>query len=93
MNVTDVKVRRIYHEGRMRAVVSLTFDDALVVHDIKVIDLDGRIFVAMPSRRDEDGKFRDVVHPINPETRRLVEEAVLAAYRKALDSLIPLSDS
>lgn len=87
MTITDVKVRRIYHEGRMKAIVSVTLDNVFVIHDIKVIDVDGREFIAMPSRRDEDGRFRDIVHPIQPDVRAMLEEAVLEAYRQALSTL------
>ena len=69
MKITDIKIRRLYPDGRMRAVLSVTFDNALVVHDLKVIDLPDRTFVAMPSRRDENGQFRDIVHPIHAHMR------------------------
>lgn len=83
MTITDVKVRRLFNEERLRALVSLTLDDGLVVHDIKVIQGSDRLFVAMPSRRDPEGVFRDVVHPITSELRKKMESAVLAAYQEA----------
>ncbi|MBP3242996.1 MAG: septation regulator SpoVG [Ruminococcus sp.] len=84
MNITDVKIRRIMSEGRLRAVVSVTLDDMLAVHDIKVVQGDERLFVAMPSRKDENGVFRDIVHPISPSSRKLFEETILDAYERQL---------
>ena len=84
MEITDVKIRKIMSEGRLRAVVSLTIDDMLAVHDIKVVQGDERLFVAMPSRKDENGVFRDIVHPISPSARRLFEETILDAYERQL---------
>ena len=63
MNITDIKIRKIIPEGRLRAIISITIDDMLAIHDIKVVQGDERLFVAMPSRRDENGMFRDIVHP------------------------------
>ena len=82
MEITDVKIRRIMSEGRLRAVVSVTLDNALAIHDIKIIEGDERLFAAMPSRRDENGIFRDIVHPISPEARRSIEENILEAYER-----------
>ena len=84
MEITDVKIRKIMSEGRLRAVVSLTIDDMLAVHDIKVVQGDERLFVAMPSRKDENGVFRDIVHPILPSARKLFEETILDAYERQL---------
>ncbi|MGQ9512329.1 septation regulator SpoVG [Thermodesulfitimonas sp.] len=84
MQITDVKVRKVLNEGRMKAVVSVTFDDAFVVHDIRVVEGKSGLFVAMPSRRRPNGDFRDVAHPITPDARRQLEEAVLSAYKSAL---------
>ena len=84
MEITDVKIRKIMTEGRLRAVVSVTSDDMLAVHDIKVVHGDERLFVAMPSRKDENGVFRDIVHPIAASARRLFEETILDAYEKQL---------
>ena len=82
MNITDVKIRKMLSEGRLRAVVSVTIDDMLAVHDIKVVQGDERLFVAMPSRKDENGVFRDILHPISASARRMFEETILDAYEK-----------
>lgn len=84
MEITDVKIRKIMSEGRLRAVVSVTVDDMLAVHDIKVVQGDDRLFVAMPSRKDENGIFRDIVHPISASGRKLFEERILEAYNEQL---------
>lgn len=84
MNISDIKIRKTITEGRLRAIVSITLDDTLAVHDIKVVQGDERLFVAMPSRKDEKGVFRDIVHPISPEARRDVEEQILDAYSRHL---------
>ncbi|MBO5571822.1 MAG: septation regulator SpoVG [Ruminococcus sp.] len=84
MEITDVKIRKIMTDGRLRAVVSVTIDDMLAVHDIKVVQGDERLFVAMPSRKDENGVFRDIVHPIAASSRKLFEETILEAYEKQL---------
>lgn len=81
MNITDVKIRKMLSEGRLRAVVSVTIDDMLAVHDIKVVQGDERLFVAMPSRKDENGVFRDI-NPISASARRMFEETILDAYEK-----------
>lgn len=87
MQITDVKIRKIMSEGRLRAVVSVTIDEMIAVHDIKVVQGDERLFVAMPSRKDENGIFRDTVHPISPLSRKLIEENILEAYEKQLAML------
>ena len=79
MRITDVRIRKVDY-GRTRAYASLTLEDAFVVHDIKIIEGDNGLFIAMPSRRRTDGTFADVAHPINQETRELVSTAVLEAY-------------
>ena len=84
MEITDVKIRKIISDGRLRAVVSVTIDDMFAVHDIKVVQGDERLFVAMPSRKDENGVFRDIVHPISPSARKLFEENILEAYERQL---------
>ena len=84
MEITDIRIRKIMTEGRLRAVVSITVDHMLAVHDIKVVQGDERLFIAMPSRKDENGVFRDIVHPILPEARKMIEESVLDAYQKHL---------
>ncbi|MDY0404044.1 septation regulator SpoVG [Virgibacillus sp. 179-BFC.A HS] len=83
MEVTDVRLRRVNSEGRMRAIASITLDQEFVVHDIRVIDGNNGLFVAMPSKRTPDGEFRDIAHPINSNTRGKIQEAVLEAYRRA----------
>jgi stage V sporulation protein G len=84
MEITDIKIRRIVAEGRLRAVVSITLDHMFAVHDIKIVQGNERIFLAMPSRKDENGTFRDVFHPIHPEARKLLEERILTAYQQYL---------
>jgi stage V sporulation protein G len=80
MNITDVRVRKITKEGKMRAVVSITLDEVFVVHDIKVIEGEKGMFIAMPSKKATDGEYRDIAHPINSETRSTIQKTVLAAY-------------
>jgi stage V sporulation protein G len=84
MEITDVRVRKIAQSGKMKAVVSITLDSEFVVHDIKVIEGEKGLFVAMPSKRTAEGEFRDVAHPINAETRKQVEDAILSKYRECL---------
>ena len=86
MNITDVRVRKISKEGKMKAVVSVTIDDEFVVHDIKVIEGDKGLFIATPSRRSSDGEYRDVAHPINTSTRERLQAVILEAYEKAEES-------
>lgn len=83
MNITDVRVRKITKEGKMKAVVSVTIDDEFVVHDIKVIEGDKGMFIAMPSRKSSDGEYRDIAHPINTATRDSLQAIVLKAYEEA----------
>ena len=80
MQITDVRVRKIEKEGKMRAVASITFDNEFVVHDIKVIESKNGLFIAMPSRKTPEGEFKDVAHPINAEVRAVIQEAVLGKY-------------
>ena len=84
MKITDVKVRKLFDEGPMKAVVSVTFDGQLAVHDIKIIEGSERLFVAMPSRKDDNGVFRDIVHPITMEGRGTLEGLILEEYQKHL---------
>ncbi len=85
MNITDVRVRKVAHSGKMKAVVSITLDGEFVVHDIKIIEGDKGIFIAMPSRKAPDGEYRDIAHPINSETRERIQKIVLEEYGKAAD--------
>lgn len=80
MNITEVKIRKIMNEGKLRGIVSVTFDNIFAVHDIKIIQGDSRLFVAMPSRRDESGVFRDIVHPITSSARNQIEEKILDTF-------------
>jgi stage V sporulation protein G len=80
MEITDVRLRRVNTEGRMRAIASITIDNEFVVHDIRVIDGNNGMFVAMPSKRTPDGEFRDIAHPISSTTREKIQQAVLAEY-------------
>ncbi len=80
MEITDVRVRRITREGKMKAIVSITLDNEFVIHDIKVIEGDKGLFIAMPSRKSADGEFRDIAHPINSETRERIQRIILERY-------------
>jgi len=84
MQITDIKIRKFFDEGPMKAVVSVTFNDCLAVHDIKVIYARDRYFIVMPSRKNPDGTYRDIVHPINSDFRAALEEAVIDAYHVQL---------
>ncbi len=82
MQITDVRIRKIASEGKMKAIVSVTFDNEFVVHDIKVIEGQNGLFIAMPSRKTPDGEFKDIAHPINTQTREKIQEAILGEYEK-----------
>ncbi len=84
MKITDIKVRKLFEEGPMKAIVSVTFDGQLAVHDIKVINARDKFFIVMPSRKNPDDTYRDIVHPINADFRAMLEEAVAKAYEEAL---------
>lgn len=84
MKITDVRIRKISDDGKMKAVVSITFDDEFVVHDIKIIDGQNGLFIAMPSRKMGEGDFRDIAHPLLSETRTKIKEAIFAEYEKVL---------
>ena len=86
MQITDIKVRKIFDEGPMKAVISVTFDGQLAVHDIKVINARDRLFIVMPSRKSPDDTYRDIVHPITADFRRALEEQILEKYEEALRS-------
>ena len=84
MNITDVRVRKVTKEGKMKAVVSITIDDEFVVHDIKVIEGEKGLFIAMPSRKATDGEYRDIAHPINSTTRDRIQNIILDQYQEAM---------
>jgi len=84
MNITDVRIRKISDEGKMKAVVSITFDEEFVVHDIKIIDGQNGLFIAMPSRKMGEGDFRDIAHPLLSETRAKIKDAIFTEYERVL---------
>ncbi len=84
MNITDVRVRKVAKEGKMKAVVSITIDDEFVVHDIKVIEGEKGLFIAMPSRKATDGEYRDIAHPINSGTRENIQNIILNKYQEVM---------
>ena len=82
MQITDVRVRKVTKEGKMKAIVSITIDNEFVVHDIKVIEGEKGLYIAMPSRKASDGEYRDIAHPINSETRDKIQSLILKAYEE-----------
>ena len=86
MNITDVRVIKVAKEGKMKAVVSITIDEEFVVHDIKVIEGEKGLFIAMPSRKATDGEYRDIAHPINSGTRDMIQTLILGKYQEMLDA-------
>ena len=82
MEITDIKIRKTFDEGQIKAIVSVTFDNALAVHDIKIIDGNSRVFVATPSRKSPEGEYRDIVHPINAQFRADFEKKIIDEYNK-----------
>ena len=93
MQITDIKVRKLFDEGPMKAIVSVTFDGQLAVHDIKVINARDKFFIVMPSRKNPDETYRDIVHPINAPFRSQLESAVIAAYEEALKEAAETADA
>ena len=87
MEITDVRVRKVNKEGKMKAVISVTFDNEFVVHDINVIEREQGLFIAMPSRKSADGEFRDIAHPINGVTREKIQNAILEKYAIAAEEV------
>ena len=85
MDITEIKVRKLLSDGKLRGIVSITVDGVLAVHDIKIVQGEERLFAAMPSRRDDSGMFRDIVHPISSSSREDIESKILSAYRMELD--------
>lgn len=84
MEITDIRIRKVDAEGKMRAVVSVTFDNEFVIHDIKIIESQSGMFIAMPSRKTPTGEFRDIAHPINADARQKVQNAILEKYQSML---------
>ena len=84
MQITDVRIRQVEKEGKMKAVVSITIDEEFVVHDIKIIEGEKGLFIAMPSRKAADGEYRDIAHPINSETRERIQRLILEKYEETL---------
>ena len=93
MQITDIKVRKLFDEGPMKAIVSVTFDGQLAVHDIKVINARDKFFIVMPSRKNPDETYRDIVHPINAQFRAQLESSVIAAYEDALREAAEASEA
>jgi stage V sporulation protein G len=93
MQITDIKVRKLFDDGPMKAIVSVTFDGQLAVHDIKVINARDKFFIVMPSRKNPDDSFRDIVHPINAQFRGMLEDAVIASYEAALAEAAEAAES
>ncbi len=91
MEITDIRIKKVTSDSKMKAVASVTFDNAFAVHDVKVIDGPEKLFVAMPSRRTPDGEYRDIAHPINSEMRSILESKVLAAY-DAIEDEVPAEE-
>ncbi len=85
MNITDIRIRKISASGKMKAIVSVTFDDMFVIHDMKIIEGSMGLFIAMPSRKTPNGEYKDIAHPINSETREMIQEIILKEYANAPD--------
>ena len=88
MKITDVRIRKVTKEGKMKAVVSITIDDEFVVHDIKVIEGEKGLFIAMPSRKASDGEYRDIAHPINSSTRDFIQTMILSKYEEVVEESV-----
>lgn len=85
MTITEIRVRKLIPEGKLKGIVSITIDNVLAIHDIKIVQGEERLFAAMPSRRDDSGMFRDIVHPINADIRKNMEDMILSAYKMEVD--------
>lgn len=83
MQITDVRVKKIVSQNRMKAIASITIDDVFVIHDIKVIESDKGLFIAMPSKKTPNGEFKDIAHPINTDTREMIQNAIIEKYNEA----------
>jgi len=88
LEITDIRARKINADGKMKAVVSVTFDNAIVIHDIKIIEGQDKLFIAMPSRKTPDGEFKDIAHPISASAREYLENEVLKAYEETLTETV-----
>lgn len=86
MEITDIRVRKVNSEGKLKAVVSVTFDGAFVIHDIKLIENEGRMFISMPNKRVRSGEYKDIAHPVNAQMRETLERSVISAYEDYLKS-------
>ena len=86
MEITVIRIKRVSTDGKMKAVVSVTFDDAFVVHDIKLIEGQDKLFTAMPSRKTPEGEYKDIAHPINSDMRTVLESAIIAKYKQELEN-------
>lgn len=86
MEITDIRIKRVSTDGKMKAVVSVTFDDSFVVHDIKLIEGQDKLFTAMPSRKTPEGEYKDIAHPINSDMRTVLESAIIAKYKQELEN-------
>lgn len=93
MEITNIRVRKLFPDGKMKMIVSVTFDDAFVIHEIKVVEGSNGLFVAMPSRRNINGEFRDIAHPISKAAREMIQTEVMSAYQQALDEFVTASVS
>ena len=92
MQINDVRIRKISAEGKMKAIVSVTFDNEFVVHDIKVIEGQNGLFISMPSRKTPDGEFKDIAHPINTSTRERIQEAILTEYERVKNEEVDVNE-
>lgn len=90
MKITDIRIKRVSADSKMKAVASVTFDDAFVVHDIKLIEGQDKLFTAMPSRRTSEGEYKDIAHPINSEMRNILEQSIIGKYKEELEN--PVSE-
>ena len=86
MKITEIRIRKVAAEGKLKAYVTVTFDDCFVVHNVKIIEGKTGLFIAMPSRKTPDGEFKDIVHPLNTETREMIKDIVLKAFEEAKNS-------
>ncbi len=93
MNITDIRIRRINATGKMKAIVSVTFDDQFVIHDMKIIEGASGLFIAMPSRKTPSGEYKDIAHPINSDTREIIQKDILKAFEEMPDEVDETSTS